>query len=31
MKWLKFIWEWYVVRTWVYFFPPKDDPTEDGS
>lgn len=26
-----FIWNWYVVRTWVYFFPPKNDSAKPGD
>lgn len=28
MNILKFLWNWYVVRTWVSLFPPKNDPEQ---
>ena len=32
-QFVKAMWEWYVVRTWYYFFPPKsaDDPGDEDE
>lgn len=24
-EWSQFLWDWYVVRAWKYYFPPKRD------
>lgn len=32
-EWAVFLWEYYIVRTWVYYFPPKhedDAGSEEG-
>jgi hypothetical protein len=30
-NWVKFLWNWLVLRTWVYFFPPKNDGGDEGK